>query len=59
MNLLIRNALIVTMNEQNDVIEKGALDVEKGMNLLRVALRSEGHRPPEPRGETRDGPAEV
>src|SRR6478735_7661206 len=36
-----------------------ALDVEKGMNLLRGALRGEGHTPPEPRGETRDGPAEV
>jgi 5-methylthioadenosine/S-adenosylhomocysteine deaminase len=28
MNLLIRNALIVTMNEQNDVIEKGALVID-------------------------------
>ena len=28
MKLLIRNALIVTMNDQNDVIEKGALVIE-------------------------------
>lgn len=28
MNLLIRNALIVTMNEQNDVIEKGSIAID-------------------------------
>ena len=28
MNLLIRNAVIVTMNDQNDVIEKGSIVID-------------------------------
>src|SRR5687767_13286248 len=35
MNLLIRNALIVTMNEQNEVIEKGSIAI-KGDRLAYV-----------------------
>jgi len=52
MKLLIRNALIVTMNEQNDVIEKGSIVID-GNQLAYVGPVE--WTPPGPFGQTIDG----
>jgi len=52
MKLLIRNALIVTMNEQNDVIEKGSIVID-GNQLAYVGPAE--RTPPGPFGQTIDG----